>query len=310
MQAENLRGGRSVIPTVSIVIPAYNPGVYLDEALQSVLAQTFGDWECLVVDDGSNEDLSRIAGLDARITLMRQPNRGVSVARNAGLLATSAPYVAFLDSDDLWLPDKLERQIELLRSRPEVALCHTAFRVLDERGQLQSATWGGALRSYSELLSSSGICLSTVMLRRSCLAASGLFDPLLRAAEDYDLWLKLARHYQLEFEPQELVHYRVHGSNASGDPDLMARGFTLVLKRHLRLAQQQKNRKREAQIRRTIRQGRTGWGSNAFDIARAQWGSNKRDAVRSIALSSRLAPFYVLQQLLLLPQRTLAKLRR
>lgn len=282
----------------------------MDEALQSVLAQTFGDWECVVVDDGSKEDLSRIAGLDARVTLMRQPNRGVSVARNAGLLATSAPYVAFLDSDDLWLPDKLERQIGLLQSRPELALCHTAFRLLDERGQLRLATWGGALRSYSELLSNSGICLSTVMLRRSCLAASGLFDPLLRAAEDYDLWLKLARHYKLEFEPKELVHYRVHSSNASGDPDLMARGFTLVLQRHLCLAQQEKNRKRGAQIRRTIRQGRAGWGSNAFDIARAQWGNNKRGAIRFIALALRLTPFYVFQQLLLLPQRALAKFRR
>ena len=295
---------------VSIVIPAYNPGDYLDEALQSVLAQSFKDWECVVVDDGSSEDLSRVDTLDPRIRRIRQDNRGLPIARNVGIMATEDEYLAFLDADDVWLPHKLERQIEIMEQQPDVALCHTAFDIIDQNSEVTERGWARDLKSYAQLLSDSHICVSTVVVRRKCLSVSGLFDPLLGACEDYDMWLKLSRHYELAFVPQTSALYRVHGHNMSGNPALMAREVTFVLNRHLRLVRQKGNRATVTKIRRTIRQARAGWGSNAFDIARAQWGNNKRGAVRSLALSLRLTPTYVLQQLLLLPQRALAKLRR
>lgn len=99
------------VPTVAVVIPAYNPGPYLRPALDSVIGQTFTDWECVVVDDGSTEDLSWVDGIDKRVRLITKRNQGVSIARNVGVAATTAPWVAFLDSDDLWYPKKIEAQL-------------------------------------------------------------------------------------------------------------------------------------------------------------------------------------------------------
>ena len=295
---------------VSIIIPAYNPGAYLDEALQSVLAQTFEDWECVVVDDGSHEDLSRVDTLDSRIRRIKQENRGLPVARNVGIMATEGEYLAFLDADDVWLPEKLERQIELLEQNPDAALCHTFFNIIDSKSQVSEPGWGREVHSYAQLVTNSCICVSTVVVRRACLSVSGLFDPLLDACEDYDMWLKLARHYPMTFVAQTSALYRVHDNNMSGNPALMIREVTFVLNRHIRLAHQDGDTARVAKIRRSLRQARAGWGSKAFDLARAHWGSNKRVAVRSIVLSSRLTPLYTFKQLLLLPQRAWARFTR
>lgn len=294
---------------VSIVIPAYNPGAFLDEALASVLAQTFQDWECVVVDDGSREDLSRVDDLDPRMRRVRQENRGLPIARNVGILATDGEYLAFLDADDVWLPDKLAAQIALLDANRDAALCHAAFDIIDEKSQVVKSGWARPIASYAELLSNSWICVSTVMVRRSCLAVSGLFDPLRRACEDYDMWLKLARFYEMEFVADKSALYRVHSSNMSGDPALMAREVTLVLNRHIRLAGERGDKATKNEIRRSIHQARVGWGCNAYDKARAQVGQRDISATsRHLALSLRLAPLYTLKQLLLfLPARLRSK---
>ena len=289
------------------MIPAYNPGAYLDEALQSVIAQTFTDWECVVVDDGSREDLSRVDALDARIRRVRQQNRGLPIARNVGILATGGEYLAFLDADDLWLPEKLELQLALLDARPDAALCHTAFDIINGQSQISGPGWARDVGSYEQLLANSRICVSTVVVRRQCLSVSGLFDPLLRACEDYDLWLKLARFYALLFVPQTAARYRVHSSNMSGNPALMAREVTHVLNRHIRLARERGDARAVRRIRRSIGQARTGWGCDAFDQARAQWPGNPRGAARSLLLSTRLTPRYLIKQVAQLPQRALAK---
>ena len=106
------------MPTVSVVIPAYNSGPYLDGAVQSVIAQTFTDWECIVVDDGSTEDLSRVEKMDPRVRLIRQENRGTAAARNNAILHSVGEFIAFLDHDDRWMPGRLESMVGVIRADP------------------------------------------------------------------------------------------------------------------------------------------------------------------------------------------------
>ena len=122
------------MPDVSVIIPAYNPGFYLDEAVQSVIAQTFTDWECIVVDYGSTEDLSRVEKMDPRVRLIRQPNRGAQAARHNAILGSRGDLVAFLDHDDIGFSEKLEKQIALMRENPEIVFCHTGLDVIDAEG--------------------------------------------------------------------------------------------------------------------------------------------------------------------------------
>lgn len=127
---------------VSVIIPAYNPGAFLDEALASVLAQTFEDWECVVVDDGSTEDLSRIDALDPRVRRIRQENRGLSIARNVGLMQSHSEYVAFVDADDLWAPHKLQAQVEMMDANLNLAMCQRLASSTPKAASINTA--GGA----------------------------------------------------------------------------------------------------------------------------------------------------------------------
>ena len=115
------------MPIISVIIPAYNSGPYLDEAVQSVIAQTFTDWECVVVDDGSTEDLSRVEKMDPRVRLICQPNRVTSPARNMGILKSKGESVALLDHDDLRRPGNPEKQVAAMAASPGAGICHTGF---------------------------------------------------------------------------------------------------------------------------------------------------------------------------------------
>ena len=105
------------MPRASIIIAAYNPGPFLDATVQSVIAQSFSDWELIVVDDGSQQDIGHVAALHPAITMFRQENRGLSVARNVGIERSSGELVAFLDQDDLWFPCKLEEQVKQMAAQ-------------------------------------------------------------------------------------------------------------------------------------------------------------------------------------------------
>lgn len=295
---------------ICVIIPAYNPGAYIEEAVQSVIAQTFTDWECLIVDDGSSEDLSRFDSFHPQVKLLRQPNRGVSAARNLGILSSQSDYIALLDADDAWLPDKLKSQVEMLDARPEMGFCHTAMNIMDEKSQVSGLGWAQPVISYRDLLDNAHICTSTVLMRRACMAESGLFDPLLRATQDYDLWLKLARFHEVGFVAEPLALYRVHSGTLSGDTLLMVGEGRQISERHLFLASRRGDKPAQARIRATIRKSRVGWGCVAFDKSRlalrhrdfAAFGHNFSTAVQ-------LAPLYILRQALLLPQHLWSKRR-
>ncbi len=182
-------------PVVSVIIPAYNQSVYISEAIQSVLGQTYPNFELIVVDDGSTDETPQIIAQihDPRMRVIRQPNAGLSAARNTGLRESSAPLVTFLDSDDYFLPDKLEVLTNYLEEHSEIGLVVGRTRFINETGNsiIESAKTPATL-ALPELLFENPMCVCGVLLRRKWLECVGMFDESLRACEDWDLWIRLA----------------------------------------------------------------------------------------------------------------------
>ena len=236
---------------VDVIVPAYNPGSYLRRALDSVIAQSHTDWICVVIDDGSTEDLSWAGELDPQIRLLRQANQGLTGARNSGIAQGASPLVAFLDADDVWLPGKLEAQISAMRDEA-VVLCSTAFiDMIDAEGLWLQGGFEHFASSHEELLQGNGICVSTAMTRRSRLDAVGGFSLRLAQAQDWDLWLRLtAGGGQAVKINQVLAHYRVHSSNMSRNYKRMLLESTTAIKMHSRVETRQYARAGLRRVRR------------------------------------------------------------
>jgi len=223
------------MPAVAVVVPAYNPGPYLRPALESVLAQTFTDWECVVVNDGSTEDLSWVDGIDKRVRLITKRNQGVSIARNVGIAATTAPWVAFLDADDLWHPTKLERQIDLA-SRSSAILIDCDFGVIDANGDRVDDGWRCPATTYHELLRGNYVGMSSAMVPRHALQTVGVFDVTMQGAADWDMWLRLTSVGSWKRVPEILASWRVHSSSMSADRASMLNEVSALLSKHTALA--------------------------------------------------------------------------
>src|SRR5574337_57403 len=185
-------------PAVSVVIPAYNAAWCVRRAVDSVLAQTFTDFELLVVDDGSTDDTAAVLNTYGdRLRIVSKPNGGLSSARNAGIDAARGRYVAFLDADDGWLPEKLERQVALMDANPALVFCSTAARIESPDGEVLGEWACGpsplptleAIFATNAHVAGSG---SAVLARRDAFARTGGFDENLRSLEDIDMWMRLA----------------------------------------------------------------------------------------------------------------------
>lgn len=212
------------LPRVSVILPTLNRAGLLAQAIDSVLAQTFASFELIVVDDGSTDrtpDL--LAAYAGHITLLRQPNRGVSAARNRGIAASSGDLIALLDSDDYWLPEKLAHQVAFFDNHPGQMICQTeetwirnGARVNPRRRHAKS---GGMI--FEKSLPLCLISPSAVMLRKSMLDEVGPFDECLPACEDYDLWLRITWKYPVHLIPIPLVVKRGgHADQLSRMPGL------------------------------------------------------------------------------------------
>ena len=229
------------MPQVDVVLPVYNlPTRYVRDALQSVIAQTFPDWSAIVVNDGSTPESS--AALEAlvesladpRIRYLKSDNRGVAAARNLGIANGTAPFVAFLDPDDLWYPHKLARQMQALRAEPQVALLHADTDYLhgddmDGLERTQPRALGleqlSPAETWRKLVRKNFVCTNTVVVRRSAGERVGFFDADLRTMEDKDLWIRLLMSgFVLRHDPDVQAIYRKHGSNTSKNVDKMLRG--------------------------------------------------------------------------------------
>ncbi|MGC1781681.1 MAG: glycosyltransferase [Acidobacteriaceae bacterium] len=207
----------STTPRVSVVIPSYNRQDHVVEAIESVLSQTFTDFEIIVVDDGSTDGTNtRIQPYLDRLTYTKQENRGVAVARNAGIRLAKGEFICFLDSDDLWEPVKLQRQISFADAHPEYGLLATELQGFDTSGkpvgQKKSAMYD--IRNglvVEQLLRGNWIQTSTVMVRRECLDEAGWFDEDIgQFGEDWLMWMRAAARFPIYFMPESLVSYRYH----------------------------------------------------------------------------------------------------
>jgi len=211
-------------PLVTVIIPTYNRCARLERAIDSVLAQTFTDYELIVVDDGSEDGTSGLLdGYADRIKVIRQENRGVSAARNTGILAAKGEFVALLDSDDSWLPGKLERQVAFFDACPEALICQTeeiwvrnGKRVNPKKRHLK---FSGMI--FEKTLPLCLVSPSAVMLRRALIHEVGLFDESLPACEDYDLWLRITWKYPVHLiDTPLIVKHGGHADQLSSMPEL------------------------------------------------------------------------------------------
>jgi glycosyltransferase involved in cell wall biosynthesis len=212
---------------VSVVIPAYNVERWLGGTMQSVLSQTYQDLEIIVVDDGSTDRTAQVveAIKDERVSCIRQENRGLSGARNTGILAARGRYVALLDADDLFKPEKLERQVAVLDQCPSVGLVTCGFELIDEAGSHlgEERNWLSHPRiDLNLLLFWNPLLPSTLLIRRQWFDRVGLFDETLRRYEDWDLPIRLASAgCRMEYVEEILLSYRRHSFNMSTAVELV-----------------------------------------------------------------------------------------
>lgn len=200
---------------VSVVIPTFNRAVFLPDAIDSVLRQTYDDFELFVVDDGSTDDtIAVVEPYKQRLTYIpREGPRGPSAARNEGIRAAKGEFLAFLDSDDLWLPDKLEQQLALLRADPMLGMVGGGCVYVDEMGEpLGPVDEGPSVISYEDFAIATSLpgSASNAVIRRSVLAEVGLFDEALYRGEDKDLWLRISRRFRVKCVRRPTVQIRVH----------------------------------------------------------------------------------------------------
>ena len=198
----------SKTPLVSVIIPTYNRGWIIQEAIDSVLDQDFSDYELIVVDDGSDDNTLEILGAYGKaITVLHQPNKGVSAARNRGIAEASGRLIAFLDSDDLWLPGKLATQVKFFEENAD-ALINQTQEIWIRNGLRVNPKKRHHKFSGMIFERSLALCLvspSAVMLKKNLFDTVGVFDEHLPACEDYDLWLRISCRYPVHLIDSPLI---------------------------------------------------------------------------------------------------------
>ena len=207
------------VPTVSVIVPAFNAEAFVGQAIGSILAQTFDDFELVVVDDGSTDRTAEVLssiGDDRLHVRTLGTNSGLAAARNLGLAASRGKYIAWLDSDDSSSPSRLGRQVRLLEANPTVGVCGTWVRTF---GDVPSRVWRyprTAAYIRAHMLFDDPVATSSVMIRRDALEGSSVaFEASFAPAEDYDCWERISRSWGVVNIPRILTRYRIHGAQTS-----------------------------------------------------------------------------------------------
>ena len=232
----------SLIPKVSIIMPAYNASKTIMTSIECVLKQTFQNWELLVINDGSTDNtLVLLSNLvDQRISVFTQLNQGVAAARNTGLKRARGAYIAFLDADDLWDQSKLEKQLYIFEeSTDKLGLIYTKHRGFTE-DPLHSFSMDvdasiGYQNPYHRLLIMDYIPTLTVMIRASIINEIGYFNQDLRGTEDWDYWIRITKLYKIHQINEELALYRISANSLSRNKEKHAIEELKVLDKHLTL---------------------------------------------------------------------------
>ena len=235
------------MPRVSVVIPTYNCARFLGRTIDSALGQTYRDFEVIVVDDGSTDETqSLVVGYGEAVHYVYQPNQGASAARNVALSRAGGEFIAYLDADDLWSPEKLARQIEYLDAHPACGFVHTEVSVIDERDQILYARFnqetGRAVpqgQCVRDVLLRSHIQTLTVVERRSAFDNAGSFDLRLPVAQDYLHWIHVVlRGYEVGYLPEPLGQYRWRAGSLMASQRRLLDDFvriyeTLLIEHHI-----------------------------------------------------------------------------
>jgi glycosyltransferase involved in cell wall biosynthesis len=281
------------MPHVSVVIPAYNAERFLGAAIESVLAQTSRDLEMIVVDDGSQDGTASVARrYGEAIRYLRQDNSGVAVARNRGISESLGEYVAFLDADDTWRPDKLEKQLAALERQPGYRACHTAHTIVDDDLRPLGVARSPRRASILEDLILRGnvvgsIC--SVLCARELFDVVGGFDPALSQCADWDMWIRIGGLTDFLYLDEPLVTYRQHGTNMSRDALLYERDSMYLLDKAFR------SPSLPDAIRRKRRQA---YGRIFMVLAGSYWkGGSTPDFIRCAARAVALDPRQALRLL-------------
>jgi len=226
---------------VSVIIPTYNRADTLHLAIKSVLNQTFQDFEIIIVDDASKDNTQEIIRdfNDKRIKyIYHELNKGEAAARNTGVKNSSGEYIAFLDDDDEWLPEKLDMQVCILENSPlQVGCVHTAYLIIDKSNGMILDIGQPNVRGnlFRELLIGNYIGPSAVLLRRKCFEEVGLFDEDLPYCVDYDMWIRMAEKFDFEYIKEPLFKYYHHGDKMSARLELVIAGREKILRKYSQL---------------------------------------------------------------------------
>lgn len=223
-QSQNTSEGS---PKVSVIMNCLNCEKYLREAIDSVYSQTYQDWEIIFWDNASTDKSAQIAqSYDGRLRYFKSEETvPLGKARNLAIEQARGEYIAFLDCDDLWFPIKLEKQVNFLDSNKKISLIYSDTHLIDGRGILKRDTFGKKYyrgKIFKQLFNLDFITLLTVMLRREVFDTVGFFNPNYNICEDYDLFLRIANLYIVDYFPESLTKYRIHNGNVSKNLELLA----------------------------------------------------------------------------------------
>lgn len=243
------------VPEVSIIMPVYNGAEYIESTLMSALAQTFTDFELVIVDDGSTDNTSDIVKniSDPRIKYHYQPNQGAYAARNTAMEIAKAKYLAFLDADDLWIPEKLELQMKEMRKNPDVGIVYGWVEYIDEHNNfIGQKQYNIKDNFYENMLLANYIDNGSMpLIRKECFDTVGGFSPGIWC-EDWDMWIRIARFYKMAIVPTYIMKYRIHTEGISKNYKKMEDSLFYVLDREFSCSNLPENLKRKAYAYRYV----------------------------------------------------------
>lgn len=236
-------------PTVSVVLPTYNRAGSIHMSVESILSQTFQDFELIIVDDGSTDDTEAVIHTidDSRVKYIKcDRNYGATHARNVGIQIASGQYVAFQDSDDQWLPEKLRKQVEVLHSaKKNVGVVYNAYwRVIDNKRiympvDIPNTENANAILAELFFLF---VATPTVLVKKECFGRSGVFDERLSRLQEWELWIRMSQDYKFEYINEALVTSYYQSQSITANHESLVISFDLILKKHGQILHHDRNR--------------------------------------------------------------------
>jgi len=228
-------------PAVSVIIPTYNRACSIRRSVQSVLNQTFNDLEVIIIDDGSTDGTKKVLKdfSDKRIRYIRlKEAKGAAVARNIGIKIAVGKFVAFQDSDDEWLPKKLEKQISVFKHMPlGVGVVYSGFWSIKGEERVYKPSLGTIIKEgdiHDELFKGNFITVQSAVVRKECFIKAGMFDESLPRLQDWELWIRISKYYQFKYIDEPLVNVYYSLNSISSDQDALVRAHEIVLEKHFR----------------------------------------------------------------------------